>query len=248
MPIVTTAISAMTAKDVTSALKENELGNARSLTAVIAKLIGFTLETSCIQVGMALAGTRAVLMKSSGKVRNAPIPKTVSALLVLRPSVSEIPDHANPKKAMMNRVSRIPAIPVAMLKPNSIRQSEDDCRLDGDPEGVGREPPDEYRGAAHLSHEHLLRNPEFRSSTIDVPDCSALLKAFCIRIPGVANSRYVIPEGKRPGTWANLENSWVKRTRKIMGWKREKKMRIGLRSELLQRPDEEILRCRRRGP
>ena len=42
--------------------------------------------------------------KWSGKVRNAPIPKTVSAFLVRRPSASEIPDHASPKKAIMNKI------------------------------------------------------------------------------------------------------------------------------------------------
>ena len=76
----------------------------------------------------------------------------------------------------------------------------------------------------------FCRNPEFRSSTIDVPDWRALLKAFCIRIPAVANSRYVTPEGKSPGAWTNFENSCVKSTRKIMGWKREKNMRMGLRT------------------
>jgi hypothetical protein len=115
--MVKTAINAMTARDVTSALNENASGSDKSLTAVVAKLIGLALDTACIQVGIAPAGTNAVLMKSSGNVRKAPIPKTVSALLVRRPSVSEIPDQANPKNAMIKRVSNIPGSPVAMLKP-----------------------------------------------------------------------------------------------------------------------------------
>ena len=45
----------------------------------------------------------------------------------------------------------------------------------------------------------------------------------------MANSRYETPVGKRPGTWANLENSCVKSTRKSMGWKREKNIKMGLR-------------------
>ena len=105
--MVKTAISAMTAKDVTSALNENALGSDKSLTAVVAKLIGLAFDTACIQVGIAPPGTNAVLMKSNGNVRNAPMPKTVSALLVLRPRVNEIPDHANPKKAIRWRRSRI---------------------------------------------------------------------------------------------------------------------------------------------
>jgi hypothetical protein len=35
----------------------------------------------------------------------------------------------------------------------------------------------------------FCRNPELRSSTIEVPDCSALLNAFCINIPADAYSR-----------------------------------------------------------
>jgi hypothetical protein len=61
-------------------------------------------------------GTSAVLMNSRGNVRKAPIPKTVSALFVLRPRASEMPDHASPKKAMMNRTSRTPGSPEASLK------------------------------------------------------------------------------------------------------------------------------------
>jgi len=115
--MVKTAITAMTARDVISAPNENASGNDKSRTAVVAKLIGLAFDTACIQVGIAAPGTNAVLMKSNGNVRNAPMPKTVSALLVLSPSVNEIPDQANPKKAIMKRVSNIPASPVAMLKP-----------------------------------------------------------------------------------------------------------------------------------
>ena len=43
-------------------------------------------------------------MNRSGKVRNAPIPNTVSSFLVLSPIAREIPDHARPKKATMNMI------------------------------------------------------------------------------------------------------------------------------------------------
>src|ERR1700733_6383839 len=115
--MVRAAISAMTAMAESSALKENELGIEMSLTAVTAKLMGLTLETSCIHVGIAVTGTSAVLMKSSGKVRKPPIANTVSELLVLRPRVREIPDQANPKNAMMKRVTRAPASRVGTLNP-----------------------------------------------------------------------------------------------------------------------------------
>ena len=89
------------------------------LTALTAKLIGFTLDTSCIQVGMAVTGTSAVLMNRRGKVRNPPIPKTVSALFVLSPNVREMPDHASPKKAIMSIIEIIPGKPVTTEKPSA---------------------------------------------------------------------------------------------------------------------------------
>src|SRR5271169_468444 len=109
----------MTARAETSALNENVLGIEMSLTAVTAKLMGLALETSCIQEGIAVTGTSAVLMKSSGNVRKPPIANTVSELLVLRPRVREITDQAKPKNAITKRVSRKPTIPVANLKPRA---------------------------------------------------------------------------------------------------------------------------------
>src|SRR6266571_9092732 len=67
--------------------------------AFTAKLIGLEEETVCIQSGITFCPTRAVLMNKSGKVRNPAIPNTVSALLVLSPKASDIPDQARPKKA-----------------------------------------------------------------------------------------------------------------------------------------------------
>ena len=65
-------------------------------------------------------GTSAVLMKSSGKVRKAPIPNTVSALFVLRPRVER---DARPRQAEEGddeQVSRTPGIPDANLNPSSV--------------------------------------------------------------------------------------------------------------------------------
>ena len=48
--------------------------------------------------------------------------------------------------------------------------------------------------------------------------------------------------------WDQVERAWkscVKRTRKIMGWKREKNIEYGVADELLQRSHEEISACRR---
>ena len=97
----------------------NQFGIDRSRTAFTAKLIGLTLDTSAIQVGITDAGTRAVLMKSRGNVRKPPIPNTVSALRVLRPMASDIPDQARPKKAMTISISAIPPAPVATLNPRA---------------------------------------------------------------------------------------------------------------------------------
>ena len=118
-----------------------------------------TDETSCIQVGIAVTGTRAVLMKRRGNVRKPPIPKTVSALLVRSPSASEIPDHARPKNAIMKMMSRIPPTPVSYSEAEGVREDEYDDRLDGHPERIGREPSEQYGGSTDLGHEHLLKEP-----------------------------------------------------------------------------------------
>ncbi len=93
-------------------------------------LIGLNWDTVAIQAGKRDGqegqkiegdGTNAVLMNKRGKVREPAMPKTVSALLVLRPIESDIPDHARPKKAMVTKISRYPGIPVAGNDPLSTK-------------------------------------------------------------------------------------------------------------------------------
>ena len=130
-----------------------------------------------------------MLMNNKGKVRNAPIPKTVSALFVLRPIVKEMPDHASPKKDMMKKINRIPMNPVSTEMPR--RKAKERMITDwmttrtASLTSLPRSIADRLTGVTNI----FCRNPDSRSETIDVPDCKALLKAFCSRIPGVAKAR-----------------------------------------------------------
>ena len=81
--------------------------------------MGLNIDTVCIQSGMNVWGVNAVLMNSSGKVRNPPIANTVSELLVFNPIVREIPDQASPKKATVMSMSRNPTIPVTKEAPKA---------------------------------------------------------------------------------------------------------------------------------
>ena len=102
--------------------------------------MGFTLETLCIQLGMAV-GTSAVLMKSSGNVRNPPMPKTVSALFVLSPSVREMPDQASPKNAMMTNMTMIPGHAGLNWEPQRALPGSGLSRTERHPERVAESRP-----------------------------------------------------------------------------------------------------------
>ncbi len=82
-------------------------------------LIGLYVDVLFIQSGMEIAGTKAVLMNKSGKVRNAAIPNTVSAFRVLSPRERAIPDQASAKKAIVASINRYPGIPVTAEAPNA---------------------------------------------------------------------------------------------------------------------------------
>ena len=57
-------------------------------------------------------------MNNRGKVKNTPNAVTVSALLVVSPSASEMPAQAMPKNATVARISNILANPVIIVAPS----------------------------------------------------------------------------------------------------------------------------------
>src|SRR5438093_13707667 len=89
----------------------------RSRIAFTAKLIGLYADTLFIHSGISLLSISAVLMNRRGKVKVPAIPKTVSALLVLSPRASDIPDQARPKNATVNRIRTYPMKPVTGKTP-----------------------------------------------------------------------------------------------------------------------------------
>ena len=127
-----------------------------------------------------------MLVNSSGKVRNPAMPKTVSALFVLSPIEREIPDHASPKKAMIDSATRYPSIPVAAEVPKM--NASPNIMVDWTitlkaslrirPNRIA----DLLTGVASI----LLRNPERKSSTMAVPDWKELENPFCRTIPATA--------------------------------------------------------------
>ena len=187
MVIIAIAPITMNAEAISPAA--NQFGIDKTRTAFTAKLIGLTLDMFAIQFGIAACGTKAVLMNSRGKVRKPPIPNTVSALRVLSPMANEMPDHASPKKAIVVSMTAIPPAPVATLKPRiyaSTRMMEDwTTTLKASVTSLPSKIADLFTGVTSI----FWSIPEFSSSTTDVPDCNALLKPFCSRIPGVAYSR-----------------------------------------------------------
>src|SRR5216683_5959275 len=110
-------------KDITPKDRKNEFQLyptiIRSRIAFTAKLIGLYADTFFIHSGISLLSISAVLMNRRGKVRVPAIPKTVSALLVLSPRASDIPDQASPKAATVKMTSRYPRKPVSGNTPRA---------------------------------------------------------------------------------------------------------------------------------
>ena len=138
---------------------------------------------------MKLSGNKAVLRNKSGNVMNPPIANTVSELLVFIPIASEIPDQASPKNAIITKMSRIPITPVFTKAPKAYANPNimADWTTTLKASLVNR--PNRIAGRFTGVTSIFCRKPESMSSTIDVPDCRALPKAFCKRMPAVANSR-----------------------------------------------------------
>jgi hypothetical protein len=118
-----------------------------------------------------------------------PIAKTVSALLVLIPNANEIPDHARPKKAIVKKINRIPITPVVTKAPKAYAKPRiiAVCMTTLNASLVNR--PRRMAGRLIGVTSIFCKKPESMSATIEFPDCKALPKAFCIRIPAVANSK-----------------------------------------------------------
>jgi len=147
------------------------------------------IDTVWTQDGRKLIGNRAGLRKSKGKVITPPIAKTVSELLVFIPKAKEIPDQASPKNASVKKIPKIPRPPVVTLAPKAYAKPRIIADWITTLKASLLNLPSRIAGRLTGVTSIFCKNPESMSATIEFPDCSALPKAFCIRIPAVANSR-----------------------------------------------------------
>jgi hypothetical protein len=147
------------------------------------------MDTSFTHVGRKSIGNNAGLRKSSGNVMTPPIAKTVSELLVFIPNASEIPDHASPKNASVKKMPRIPRTPVVTEAPKAYAKPKIMAVWITTLKASLVSLPNRIAGRLTGVTSIFCKKPVSMSATMLFPDCKALPKAFCSRIPAVANSR-----------------------------------------------------------